>query len=72
MVVFTVVPRMDEVAWGSCKGSSSQSIVWRYGGTARTLATSLGFTSPLYTFPGVLAVYFLTSAAGKFNNSWLT
>jgi len=32
----------------------------------------LAFTLPLETFPEVLAECFLTSPAGKFNNSWLT
>ena len=71
LIVLTVVPRMDEVERGSCQGSLSQPLVRE--GTRKIhvrLLLLLAFTFPL--IPGVFAVCFLTSPAGKFINSWLT
>ena len=51
LVVFTFVPRMDEVERGSCKGSLTRSLVWSHGEDARTLASSLGLHIPTGNIP---------------------
>ena len=68
LVVFTVVPRMDEVERGSCQATCISQSFKATGKMHVRLLLLLIFTS---TFTGAFELCFLPSP-GKFNNSWLT